>query len=249
MLVPPGTRTVVVFAKLAGADHSYAGRFLLVAQSLALVPSALVSLRCCRAKVTSPLVRSSTPRTMSVVRRRPSVMASGRSTVTSREYMSSMKVRISSHGLPVFAVPDNIQHIAAHLARRLAQPVQVGRRLDAQFRRARYPPAAYHGQDHGGLRVFFLRVLHVARPVYVRVGLKQGFAAGGHQHPASFSSSRALSNSPLCDARIDCAQFLIVARLLGRAISRARFLISSTFISSSPMRCIVLSAIVVWARG
>ncbi len=82
---PPGTVTEDVFADLAGAEDA-----LIVSQ---IYPLNLSSKSCsvfssfsCRAAIVrSPRVRSRTPRTMSVVRRKPPVSASGKSIVTKSE--------------------------------------------------------------------------------------------------------------------------------------------------------------------
>ncbi len=77
---PPGPVAVDVFADLARPD--YAPRFPTPASNSFSRSS---SFSCRHAIVRSPRVRSNTPRTISVVRRRPPVSASGKSIVTRSE--------------------------------------------------------------------------------------------------------------------------------------------------------------------
>jgi len=62
-------------------------------------------------------------------------------------------------------VAQNIQYVSAGFSDGLGEPIQVGRRFDAQFAAVRKVEFADNGIGQLGLGIFFLRVLNVARVV------------------------------------------------------------------------------------
>ena len=82
---PPGAVAENVLANLTGAQNAEILSQLYALNRASKSCSVFSSFSCRAAIVRSPRVRSKTPRTISVVRRKPPVSASGKSIVTRRE--------------------------------------------------------------------------------------------------------------------------------------------------------------------